>query len=383
MKLAVVSNVCGYRWAGSETLWHLAALQALVAGHEVTAVIHPDLAASEQVATFVRLGGRVRLWHKPKIARLQTLKECILPGFPASFLDSFDCILISLGSLPSLCYVPGLAMGLLHTRAHVVLLCQFNAGHLSITRQERDTVAAILRYCPCCVFVSRRNLEEARRQFAVDLAQAHVVGNPIRSILPEPLIWPDIDATAHFACVARLETAWKGQDLLLDVLSQVPWRERDWHLTFYGEGPDREHLGRLVELFNLSTRVTFAGFVSELTDIWARNQMLLLPSHGEGLPLSVLEAMMFGRPVVATDVGGNSEIIDNGINGFIAEAATARSFETALQRAWDTRERWIHMGRSAHTRACEVAKGDPASALVSFWLHAGAEVCVAPQIRSP
>ena len=284
MKLAIISNVRGYRWAGSETAWHLAALQALSAGHEVTAVIHPDLAASGQLAEFVLGGGRVRLWYPSKISRFQPIKERILPSFPASFLDRFDSVLVSLGSLPSLCYVPGLATGLLRTRASIVLLCQFNAGHLPITPHERETVAAVLHRCASSLFVSRRNLEEARRQLAIDLPQAQIVGNPIRTILAEPLPWPNADAAAHFACVARLETAWKGQDLLLDVLSQARWRERDWHLTFYGEGPDREHLGSLVELFKLSSRVTFAGFVSELTDIWIGNQVLLLPSMAKDSP---------------------------------------------------------------------------------------------------
>jgi glycosyltransferase involved in cell wall biosynthesis len=367
MKLAVISNVTGYRWAGSETTWHRAALQALAAGHQVTAILHPDLAASEQAAGFVRAGGRIRLWRRPGIARLQPLQERFRPNFPSSLLDGFDSILVSLGSLPALCNVPGLDRGLLRTSARFVLFCQFNAEHLPISPRERDTVAAILRRSACCIFVARRNLDDARRQFAVSLPDARVIGNPIRQVLAEPMAWPEPEIPAHFACVARFETAWKGQDLLLDVLRQAPWRVRDWHLTFYGEGPDSEHLRRLAAHFGLSDRVAFAGFVSDLSGIWTSNHLLLLPSHGEGLPLAALEAMMFGRPIVATDVGGNAEIVVEGVTGFLADAPTVRSFQAALERAWQGRARWAEIGWAAHQKASQLAAADATGALLGVW----------------
>ena len=82
--------------------------------------------------------------------------------------------------------------------------------------------------------------------------------------------------------------------------------------------------------------------------------------------------MMFGRPVVATDVGGSSEIVQEGITGFIAEGTTARSLEAALQRAWDARTHWVQMGRAAHSKARELAATNPAAALLRIWTQAGA-----------
>ena len=83
MNLAIISNVRGCGWAGSETLWHLAAMQALREGHQVTAMLHRDLKSVRQIIEFREAGGAVhRLWELLSIARFQSLKENIFPGFP-------------------------------------------------------------------------------------------------------------------------------------------------------------------------------------------------------------------------------------------------------------------------------------------------------------
>ena len=271
MNLLIVSNVNGYPWAGSETVWHRTAMLALREEHNVTAIIHSDLMASSQIAEFQCAGGKVKNWKALGRARFQSLKDKIAPTFSLSFLNTFDAILVSLGSLPAMTYVPGLVNGLLRTRSPVVLLCQFNSDHLIISPNERKTVREVLEKTSAVVFCSERNLIEARRQFAVDPPKAYVIRNPIRNMHEHPCPWPDESSGFSFASVARLEVAWKGQDLLLDVLSQPQWRDRSWRLRFYGEGPDRDYLERLVRFYNLSDRVTFEGQVTDINGIWSKN----------------------------------------------------------------------------------------------------------------
>jgi glycosyltransferase involved in cell wall biosynthesis len=370
MKLAIISNISGYPWAGSETVWHLAAMQALRDKHSVTAILHPDLMASRQVAEFRQAGGVVENWKTTSIARFQRIKEKIFPSFPVQRLRQFDAILVSLGSLPAINYVPGLVESLLNAGTPFVLFCQFNADHLIISPRERSAVMAVMEKSAACVFVSHRNLLEARRQFAMEPPKAQVILNSVRNTLEKPLPWPDDAQMISFASVARFETAWKGQDLLLDVLSQPPWRERNWRLRFYGSGPDLEYLQRLTKFLKLDDRVVFEGFVNDLSTIWSKNHVLLMPSHGEGTPLAAMEAMMYGRPVVATDVGGNTEIIEDGVTGFIAEVATAHSFSKALERAWQVRNQWHEMGQAAHQYIRGRVAQDPAKALLETWTTA-------------
>lgn len=371
MKIGIISTVTGYAWAGSELVWYLSAMKALGEDHEVVVFLHPDIAASKQVAEFREQGGIVKIWKVLPVARFQNLKEKFFPTFSPADLDSLDVILVSLGSLPSLCYVPGLVTALLDTKQPIVLLTQFNADHLYISPRERELVARVIRKSHACVFVSERNLHETRRQFAVEPPNAAVISNPIREQLAAPLAWPAKEEPVQFACVARFETAWKGQDLLLDVLSRAPWKERDWQLTFFGNGPDKAYLQKLIAFFQLEDRVTFAGHVESLHEIWDKSHLLLLPSHGEGGPLAVLEAMMFGRPVVVTDVGLARELICDGQNGFLAEGSTAFSFGAALERAWESRSRWEQMGHFAHLTARSQVSRDPVAKLLDICLVAG------------
>jgi glycosyltransferase involved in cell wall biosynthesis len=129
-------------------------------------------------------------------------------------------------------------------------------------------------------------------------------------------------------------------------------------LNLYGEGPMRNVLERLVERLNLSARVTFAGHRA-VEEIWASNHVLVMPSRHEGLPLAMVEAMLCGRPVVATDVAGHAEIIHDNLTGFLAEAPTVSSMATALERLWVNRSRLEEMGAAGAQRIRELVPHDP------------------------
>ena len=92
-----------------------------------------------------------------------------------------------------------------------------------------------------------------------------------------------------------------------------------------------EHLGL--------TNVEFAGHQNNIEEIWRKHHALVLPSRFEGMPLVVVEAMLCGRPCIATDVGGNRELVRDGINGFLAKAPTVELLDEAMNRAWDNRGR--------------------------------------------
>jgi len=365
MKLAVISEVAGYPWAGSEEFWLAAAVRGLERGDRVTACLHRDLLAAPPLEEFRAKGGRVIEWKRPRIARLTEFQQRFQPNFDRKPLGNPDTILLSAGSLPSMVHLPGLMRFLRAASTRVVVLCQFNADCLPVSPRDREEIAWLLHRAQACVFVSQHNLRLAERQCGMRLSDAKVISNPIRTILTSPL--PQTKAAIPaFACVARMETLWKGQDVLVEILSQPEWLAKDWTLRFYGDGPDQTHLEKWVAASGLSDRIEFAGYVRSVSEIWSKGDLMVLPSRGEGAPLAVLEAMMCGRPVIATDVGGNAEIIEDGVTGFIAEAPTVRSFGRAMERAWQSRDRWPEMGLSAHQRARELARSDPAGKLLAL-----------------
>ena len=92
---------------------------------------------------------------------------------------------------------------------------------------------------------------------------------------------------------------------------------------------------------------TIAGWSPNVERIWQENHALVLASRLEGLPLVVVEAMLCGRPVVATNVAGNAEVVQDGITGFLADAPTAPSFRVALERLWERRSGLKTLGEAA------------------------------------
>ncbi|HWJ26258.1 MAG TPA: glycosyltransferase, partial [Flavisolibacter sp.] len=118
-------------------------------------------------------------------------------------------------------------------------------------------------------------------------------------------------------------------------------------LSLFGSGPHDKYLQELVIFYGLEKKVFLRGHVDNLTDVWAQHHLLVLPSHSEGTPLALLEAAFCSRAAVVTDVGGNAEVVKDGVSGFIASASSVKALDEALERAWSNRENLFQMGLEA------------------------------------
>jgi glycosyltransferase involved in cell wall biosynthesis len=241
-------------------------------------------------------------------------------------------------------------------------IAQANSEHWwledEIAARYRQALRAALR----CYFVSQANLQLMQKQIGAELPNAEVVRNPFNVDFNTTLRWPSLgeDGAIRLACVARLDPRSKGQDILLEALANPVWINRPWQLTLYGNGPFRNVIERLVQRFGLGDRVTLAGYVSRVVDIWAENHVLVMPSRFEGLPLAMVEAMLCGRPIVATDVAGHSEIVEDGVSGFLADAPTVPSVAGTLERLWKRRHDLEAMGQAAARKIRDCVPADPA-----------------------
>lgn len=123
----------------------------------------------------------------------------------------------------------------------------------------------------------------------------------------------------------------KGHSYLLDAVPAVVDRHPDVRFVWVGDGPLREELGTLVAERDLKDAVLFAGHRTDVPDVMASSDLFVLPSFVEGLPLSVLEAMGAGLPVVGTRVVGTTDVILDRITGRLVPpgrlAATADTTE--------------------------------------------------------
>jgi len=221
--------------------------------------------------------------------------------------------------------------------------------------QARNALALARR----CFFISEDNRVLAEKQLGHGFDNAEIVRNPVIVEADSPFPWP-ADSNGNelrMACVGRLSGE-KGQDILLEALASPRWMERPWRLTFYGVGPTRDVLERLVRRFKLQDRVFFAGHVA-VEKIWCENHVLVVPSRLEGGPMTTIEAMFCGRPVIATAVGINPEVITDGSTGFLAAYPAVERLSDALERMWVQRDRLREIGMLASASIRKFMPDDP------------------------
>jgi glycosyltransferase involved in cell wall biosynthesis len=158
--------------------------------------------------------------------------------------------------------------------------------------------------------------------------------------------------------MGRLDLGTKGYDLMLEVLATAKWRARPVRLHIFGDGPQRQTLERMAVRMDLPN-VELCGWTDDVVKVWSEHHVCVLPSRQESMPIVLVEAMLAGRPIVATDVGGIREMLTDGVTGFLAAAPTVRFLDAALERAWTARESLAQMGQAAARAARAAVPRDP------------------------
>jgi glycosyltransferase involved in cell wall biosynthesis len=132
--------------------------------------------------------------------------------------------------------------------------------------------------------------------------------------------------------VGRLEKV-KNYPLLLRAFAElVHFRNHDLHLAIVGTGSEEMNLKRLSKELCIADRVSFLGMRYDVQKIYPLFDVFVLPSLTEGTSLSLLEAQSCGVPAVVTDVGGNSNIIHHGMNGFLCPSNDYAALAVQLER---------------------------------------------------
>ena len=161
------------------------------------------------------------------------------------------------------------------------------------------------------------------REYALPPSAVPVVGNGIDlDAFRGPQRRGPHGAGARLLCVARLAPA-KNHALLLQTVARLRESGRDVSLTLVGDGPLRGRLEELARELGISERVRFAGRRTDTPAFYRDCDLFVLLSDYEGMPMSIIEAMASGLPVVATRAGGVAELVDDGVNGALVEADAA------------------------------------------------------------
>jgi len=223
------------------------------------------------------------------------------------------------------------------------------------TKEDRGPMLEALLHAKKSFFVSHHNLRLTEEQFGQRLPNGQVIFNPVK-LSGQLVPYPKTKDSFKLACLGRLFILDKGQDILVRILAEQKWRDRPVMISFIGKGMDENGLKDMAALLNV-TQVEFKGQIDDVENMWKDYHALILPSRSEGLPLSMVEAMSAGRPVIISNAGGNTELVEEGKTGFIGYP-NEESFGQAMENAWNKREEWEQIGKNA---AAYVAQHVPKS----------------------
>jgi glycosyltransferase involved in cell wall biosynthesis len=154
----------------------------------------------------------------------------------------------------------------------------------------------------------------------------------------------------------------KGHDQLVAAFALLG--DQSVHLVLIGDGNEREQLRLQAELLGIAARVHFIGQRQDAKELISDLAVFVHPSRQEGMSNALLEAMAAGRPIVATAIDGNRELISDGIHGWLVPpedpGALAQAIRSALENPVEAQRR----GMAAQARA---AQAFSMSAMVDAW----------------
>jgi glycosyltransferase involved in cell wall biosynthesis len=148
------------------------------------------------------------------------------------------------------------------------------------------------------------------------------------------------------AAVARFHPV-KDHATLLRAFANVSAAVQDVDLLLVGDGPLRPDLEAQADALGITRRVRFLGVRHDVPDILAASDVFVLPSLSEAASITLLEAMATGTPVVATNVGGNPEIVRHDENGLLTPRGDAPAMAMAIVRLLREPERARELGAHA------------------------------------
>ncbi len=143
----------------------------------------------------------------------------------------------------------------------------------------------------------------------------------------------------------------KGHQYLIAAIPAVLDKCPDTTFIFAGRGQLEVELKEQVQQLGIDGKVRFLGLRQDIPRILAVLDVFALPSLSEGLSMAILEAMVAGKPVIATDVGGNPELVENAKTGYLVPSQSSQALADRLISLLTNRERALEFGKIGQLRA--------------------------------
>jgi glycosyltransferase involved in cell wall biosynthesis len=215
------------------------------------------------------------------------------------------------------------------------------ADHVLVNAEAVRSVLVAQGYDPSRISVIRNGIDVSRFQASAGPA-------------PPPV--PDWPAAAPVVAVFSRLNRLKGIEYFLEAAAVLTRRFEEARFLIVGDSVSqayRDELEGRAAALGLGRRLVFTGFRSDVRELLSRVRVSVLPSLSEGLSNVVLEAMAAGVPVVATDVGGTPEMVEDGVSGLLVPPRDAAALAEAIGSLLADPARGRALGRAGQARATE------------------------------
>jgi glycosyltransferase involved in cell wall biosynthesis len=374
LRIAFHSTIPNHAWGGADTLWTRAAEAASERGDELLLSISTVVAAHPRIKALVLRGADLALVEpfrpaaglpERALRKLQSsLKSATDPVTAALQRWKPDLVIVSCGGTCDVATMPALCTWLVESGIRFRIIANFQFQNLHLEDPERERVSRVFEAADALCFVSTHNLQLTQQYLLLPLPNAAVLHNPLRWVSGDARPWPATQ-TWNIATVSRLSHT-KGIHLLLHAAAQALPRGSDWKIHIFGRGSEDAYLRSVAKHTGLDAHVHFMGHVDDLASVWDSNHVLASPAIDEGVPMTIPEAMLCGRGVLATRVGGATDWLRDGETGFLCPAPTVPLLAEALDRAWQARDRWQSMGEAAAEFARAFYRPEDFRRLIAF-----------------
>ena len=212
------------------------------------------------------------------------------------------------------------------------------------------------RLCDHIVCVAEHELEKALRLRLAPPEKLRVIYNGVAPPPPERgRLRTELFLSDECPLVVGAGRLAKPKDPLsfIRMAAVVGKRFPRARFVWLGDGPLMAECQRELRKQGLGGRLWFLGNRADARALLNDADLFVLPSHAEALPLVILEAMWAGKPVVATRVGGVSELVDPGVNGLLVAPGDPNALAAAVEEVLTDMERWREAGKAGRRKAEE------------------------------
>ena len=188
-----------------------------------------------------------------------------------------------------------------------------------------------------------------------DMAQGHAVSSNFR---------PDLSGKTIIGHLGELDHSHKGQGTIIEAARELQASHPQLHFLLLGTGKDEREFRRAAEGLN---NVELVGFVDNVADYFVRFDLFVYPSLHEGLGSSLLDALCFGLPVIATNVGGIPEIVQDEINGLLIAPEQPGELVAAVKRLMSDPDLRASMSRENRAKATRYSAAQMATSYEAIY----------------